>query len=297
MRLSSEQLLPALQRQLASLYLISGDEPLLVEESCEHICQNAKQAGYVEQQILTVDSSFDWYQLHLLTHHLSLFSSKQFIELRFNTTKMTSVGNKALEAYIAQPSPDAIVVLRMPKLDSSTQASAWLKALDKKGVIVRIWLPNASQMPRWIVGRLQKAGLETTEEGVQLLAERNSGNLLAAVQDIEKLRLRFGKGKIETKAIADVVIDNASFDIFQWVDSILNKQSRQIVRILMALRAAGVEPLLVLWALTRELRKLEKVSLLQRAQAIDLMIKGAKPGNVWDELLQLGLATAGVHYV
>jgi len=103
-----------------------------------------------------------------------------------------------------------------------------------------------------------------------------------------------GAGKIDLKDMAAAIFDNASFDVFQWTDSIVQKQPRQIARILGTLRATGVEPPLILWALARECRKSSHSQLLQRAHQIDLMIKGAKAGNVWDELLQLGLVMAGV---
>lgn len=293
MRCNADQLLPALQRLLAPLYLVSGDELLLVTEACQQIAQVAQQAGYIEHQVITVDNTFDWEQLHQLTHHLSLFSAKQFIELRLSTGKLTSAAAKIVEAYIGNLPVDVILVLRMAKMDATTQSSSWLKAWDKHGVIVRVWPITLAQMPRWIGERLRKAGLETSPDAIQLLAERNIGNLSAAEQDIEKLRLRFGSGKIDLKNIAATIFDNASFDVFQWVDSVVQKQPRLIVRILGTLRATGVEPPLILWALARECRKSSHTQLLQRAHQIDLIIKGVKPGNVWDELLQLGLMMAG----
>ena len=44
-KLRPEQLGQALSKQLAPIYLVSGDEPLLIQEACDAIRQAARQAG------------------------------------------------------------------------------------------------------------------------------------------------------------------------------------------------------------------------------------------------------------
>ena len=44
-------------------------------------------------------------------------------------------------------------------------------------------------MPRWIDQRLRSANISANQEAIEILADRVEGNLLAAVQEIEKLKL------------------------------------------------------------------------------------------------------------
>jgi DNA polymerase III subunit delta len=339
MKLPVHQLTTHVKQPLAPLYLISGDVPLLVQEANDQLRQAAIHQGYTDRQILTLDTGFSWQQLHDTTHHLSLFSTQRLFELRLTTSKLGGggdAGNKALEAYANQPPADVILIIVMPKLESATQSTRWFKAFDKNGVIIQIWPVDAIQMPRWITQRLKDAGLHTSPEGVALLADSCAGNLLAAAQAIEKLRLLFtpdnsGKpSKVEITDIANIISDNGQFDVFQWVDTVLQgQQPQQVIRMLDTLRACGVEPILILWALVRDLHQLTHMAheitqgknisqalqatgvwekrkplftrqlqqhklsdwqqLLQRAAQVDRMIKGIESGNIWDSLQQIAL--------
>jgi DNA polymerase-3 subunit delta len=330
MKLHAHQLAVHLKQPLAPLYLISGDVPLLVQEANDQLRQAALQQGYTERQVLTLDTGFNWQQLHDTTHHLSLFSSKRLFELRLTTSKLGDAGNKVLEAYSNHAPSDVILIITMPKLESATQSTRWFKAFDKHGVIIQVWPVEVTQMPRWITQRLKDAGLHATPEGVALLADSCAGNLLAAAQAIEKLRLLFSPGKVETNDIAHITSDNGQFDVFQWVDTVLQgQQPKHVIRMLNTLRTSGIEPILILWALTRDLHQITHMAhhiaqgkninqvlqtsgvwekrkplftrhlqqhklpywyqVLQRATQIDRMLKGIESGNVWDSLEQIGL--------
>src|SRR5690606_41561102 len=50
-KLRREQLSQALNRELAPIYLVSGDEPLLIQEACDAILQAARQAGSSRREL------------------------------------------------------------------------------------------------------------------------------------------------------------------------------------------------------------------------------------------------------
>lgn len=334
MRLRIDQLAPHLARGLAPVYLVSGDEPLQVEEACDAIRAAARAQGYHERILFQAATGFDWSALAACTQNLSLFAERKLIELRLPGGKPGEAGGAALAAYAAQPASDSVLLVICPRLDAATQKSKWVSALDAAGMTLQVWPVEPRQLPEWIRRRLAARGLKADDEAVALLTERVEGNLLACAQDIEKLYLLYGAAGIDAAAVAAAVADNARFDIYALVDSALAGDGARSSRILEGLRAEGVDPVLVLWALVREVRALARMAydcaqgagvdqvlanhkvwekrkglvraglmrhkarawqrMLLLAARIERIVKGALPGSAWDELLKLTLAMGGV---
>jgi len=316
---------------LAPIYLITGDEPFQKDELTDQLRQLARQRGCTERIIFHVDRSFEWTQLLHTSNSLSLFSERRLIELRLEQAKPGDVGAKTLLAYAEQLNGDDLLLITMPKLDAAGKKSKWYKTLEKVGVHVAVWPLDSQQLIGWIAHRLRRLGLSATPKAVQLLAERVEGNLLAAVQEIEKLNLS-DERHIDEQTMLEVT-DSAQYDIFDLVDSALLGHIKKVVAIVERMKHSGTEVILVLWAFAREIRQLllmaEQLAngqpmaqvlkagriwkkrenivrtalqrhsvkhwqlYLQQASGIDRMIKGIDHGNVWEALLMLAMAMAG----
>ena len=122
------------------------------------------------------------------------------------------------------------------------------------GVVVVAWPLEAAQWPAWIRRRMEAKGLKPGPGVVDLLAHLMEGNLLACAQEIDKFSLRFGGGEVGLDDIEDNLGDNARYNVFALADASLRGEPATVERILTNLRGEGVEPILVLWALTREAR-------------------------------------------
>lgn len=335
MLIKPEQLQAHLKKGLSPLYLVAGDEPLLVLEAADSIRSQARAEGYREREIMNVEAGFDWNALLAASDNMSLFGDRRIIELRLGTGKLPEAGAKALQAYAARPADDAVLLITSGKLDGGTQKSKWFEAVGRAGVIVQVWPVEVRQLPAWIARRLRERGLNPTEDAVALLAERVEGNLLAAAQEIEKLALLHGSGPLNAEAVAESVGNSARFDVYGLVDCVLEGNVPRAVRILQGLEAEGTDPVLVLWALAREARSLAAMAfevskggavdallakhrvwerrkplvraglkrhnaarwqaLLRQCARVDRIIKGAAPGRPWDELLHLCMRIAGAH--
>ncbi len=332
MKIRAEQLAAQLKKGLAPIYIISGDEPLLVQEASDQVRQAARDGGCHERIVMTVEKGFDWNSLLQERSGMSLFAEKRLLELRLPSGKPGDAGGKALRAYAEAPATDDLLLIIAGKIDSRSQQTKWYKTVEAAGVALPIWPMALAELPGWIQRRMKANKLRPTGDAAQLLAERVEGNLLACAQEIDKLFLIHGAAEIDAEMIADAVANSARFDIFGLVDSALSANGERVARMMSGLRSEGVEPVLVLWALSREIRTLASMSfevsrgitpdqvmrshrvwdkrkplikqglrrsprqwwyLLHRAGQIDRMIKGQAAGNVWDELLQLGLMMAG----
>lgn len=333
-QLRAEQLARQLAGGLSPVYFIHGDEPLLVGECADAVRSAARQQGFSDRQVFSADSGFDWNRLAAASDSLSLFSERRILELRLPTGKPGRDGAKALCAYTGRLPDDTVLLVISAKLEAAARRSKWVRALDRAGVSVPVWPVETAELPDWIDRRMRRHKMLASRDALQLIADRVEGNLLAAAQEIEKLYLLKGPGPLDLDSVAELVADSARFDIFTLVDAALAGDAVYAQRVLTGLRAEGVEPVLVLWALSREIRALASMAravkggmplgrvlaerrvwekrkpliggvlqrirgrqwwlLLQRCAVLDRVIKGRAPGSAWDELLQLTLRIAGV---
>ena len=285
MKLSPAQLGKHLQGPLAPVYAVSGDEPLLCQEACDAIRSAARSQGFGERQVFHVEANFDWGQLYEAGASLSLFAEKRLIELRLPSGKPGDKGAAALLDYLARPAEDSVLLLQLPKLDGSGQKTKWAKALieGQASQFIQIWPVDAQQLPQWINQRLGQAGLAATPEAVELIAARVEGNLLAAVQEIEKLKLLADGQKVDAATVQAAVADSARFDVFGLIDAALAGQAPHALRMLEGLRGEGLEAPVILWALAREVRQLANLA-FQHEQGLPLerAFAQCKP-PVWDK--------------
>ncbi len=333
MNVRPEQLARQLREGLAPVYVLGGEEPLLLEEAATTIRAAARAAGFDERETFFADSGFDWRELAAQSQNLSLFSQQRLMEVRLPGGKPGADGARVLSEYAREPAEDTVLMLLCGRLEASARKSAWYKALDKAGVSVQIWPVGSRELPGWLQTRARGLGMELSREATGLLAERVEGNLLAASQALERLALLYPDQKVDAAEVLEVVADSSRFDVFGWVDAILGGDTRRALRALENLRAGGVEPPLLLWALARELRlvcsaaprvgrgespravmqslgvwsrrqplvesALRRASVkrwhasLARTARCELMAKGALVGNAWEEMLQLTLFAAG----
>lgn len=285
MKASPAQLERLLDKGLSPVYVVSGDDPLLSGEIADRIRLACRQAGSEERQVFHVERSFDWGQLHDVSHSLSLFAQKRLIELRIPGGKPGDEGGKALLQWLEQPPEDTTLLVLLPKLDGSTQRSKWAKALIEHAhsCFIQIWPIEAHQLPGWMRDRLASAGISASPEAIDLLSARVEGNLLAASQEIEKLKLFCSDGKLDLDTVQQVVADSARFDVFNLSDALLKGDAEQALRILQGLRGEGVEAPIILWALSREIRSLATMAMdLQRGMALERIFSSQRP-PVWDK--------------
>ncbi|MBO4121621.1 DNA polymerase III subunit delta [Cupriavidus gilardii] len=254
----------AQSRGLAPLYVVHGDEHLLVLEAVDRLRQAAREAGYSERDVLVSERGFQWSQLLEAQQSMSLFGDRKIVELRIPSGKPGKEGGEVLRAVAAQPSPDVVMLITLPRLDFAASKSAWFQALDGAGVSIKVDSVDRSRLPAWVGERLalQNQRVEAGEPGrraLQFIADKVEGNLLAAHQEIQKLGLLYPAGVLTFDQVHDAVLNVARYDVFKLSEAMLGGDVPRLVRMLEGLRGEGEATVLVLWALTEEIRVLSKV--------------------------------------
>ena len=335
MHLYPEKLAAHLQQQLFPVYLVSGDEPLLLQECSDQIRKSARQQGCSEREIIDAGvSGFKWQDILHSASSMSLFAERKLVELRLPSGKPGAEGSKALCEYLDMASGDDVLLIIAGKIDKQSTNSKWYKALGKAGATIQVWPVDAKNLPGWLQQRVRSAGMSIEPEALQLLCDRVEGNLLAAVQEVEKLKLLATDAKITTQTITEAVSNNARYNVFAMTDSALQGDATTSLRMLHGLRGEGSEPPVVLWALAREIRTLYETQLdcdngqsaqqalsarrvwqsrmplmqaalarhdsdslsrlVEQASAVDGSIKGFAGGKPWDNLENLIAGLCGV---
>lgn len=278
MLLKPHQLGAQLRRDLQPLYWLSGDEPLLLQEAADQVRAACRNAGFVDREVMEVDRGFDWLRFRHATDNLSLFGDRRRIELRLNEVTPDDVGRQALLDYLEDRPADLVVIITGPRLEAATLKTKWFKAIESAAVVVQIWPLSRQELPEWLTARLRSVGLDADGAAVQTLVERVEGNLLAAAQEVEKLRLMLPTDtrRVGVEAIQDAVADSARFSVFQLVDAVLLGDARRGIRVLNGLRSEGVQPLQVVGALTHEFLRLSGLcEAVAAGQSVNAVVEAA----------------------
>ena len=153
MELRLNQLAAHLERPLAPIYVVHGDEPLLAIEAGDAIRAAARKAGYDEREILVVEPGFKWDAFLAASANLGLFGARKLVDLRIPSGKPGVEGAKALEACAAHPHAEQLLLLTLPKLDRAAQSSSWFTALADAGAAVAVYPLDRDALPGWIAAR------------------------------------------------------------------------------------------------------------------------------------------------
>lgn len=253
MQLRPEQLPQHLQQSLLGWYVLVGDEPLLELEATDQIRQAAQAQGFTERLVLHAGADFDWSELYALSHAPSLFSSKQIIELQLER-KPDKTGQEALVACAKESLPEHCWIVHARCIDRSGQNTQWFKQFTHQAGLIAVWPLRSHEFPRWLQQRAQQLGLSLEPEAVALLADLVDGHLLAAQQELQKLKLLYDEQTIDAQTVLESVSDHARFTVFDFIGALHRGELAKAQRMLDYFQASGTEPLQLQWMLTREVR-------------------------------------------
>jgi DNA polymerase-3 subunit delta len=320
LKLTADSLAAHLAQELFPAYLVSGDEPLLVAEAADAVRARARALGFSERETHFIERATDWEAPSAAAGNLSLFAARRIIEIRLASGKPGVAGGAALSKLAQLKDKDLLLLVIAPRLDRDAQGAGWVKALESAGAWVQVWPIEAQHLLAWLQARARRLRLTVDQAALEVLCERTEGNLLAAHQELEKLRLLFPETPISAADVLASVADSARYDVAQLGEAALAGEAARALHVLAGLRAEGVEPTLVLWAVNKAVHDLwhaqaaanggapvrtwqrQTAALAQglrrarsvpfgrvalRAERADRMIKGRLAGDAWDELALL----------
>lgn len=253
MRVFADRLADQLKRPLKGIYLVFGNEPLLLQESRDAILQSAKNAGFHEKHYFAVDSSLNWDDVYSCCSALSLFSSQQIIELEIPESGINAATSKHIIELSEQLNPDILLLIVGQKLTRQQENAKWFKALNQDGIWVSCLTPDIQRLPQFVQARCRQLNLVADSQALQMLAQWHEGNLLALKQSLDKLALLYPDGQLTLLRVEEALSRHNHYTPFQWMDALLAGKPNRSQRILRQLELEGTEPVILLRTLQREL--------------------------------------------
>lgn len=337
MRVAPDDLPRRLEADLPPAILLYGEEPLLIEESTRRVRGIAQERGFTDRIPLSAESGFDWSRLSGSSQTLSLFAERRLIELRLPTGRPGEAGTRALGEYCETADQDVCLLVTTGRLDARSRQAKWVKTLDGAGWVVEHRALNPGQFNGWFRQRLRDKGLVLDKDSIERLCHWLEGNLLAAAQEADRLALFAGPdGRVDPEAVSRGLVDHARFNVYAAADACLGGDARKALRILRVLRNEGTEPVIVSWALAKDLRMLMRIEhglrigqqkgqlfkshriwssraplvnaalsrlgearlarLTRQMARCDRVLKGRAGGDVWRELDLVALMMCDIHH-
>lgn len=305
---------------VAPCYLFYGDEACIQMELRDALIRKLSEAGFDREAVQTVESAHvDWDQFNTPLEAMSLFSSRTLLDIRVTTEKLPADGAKWLATLPERWHEDIAVIISVPKLDKAALSSVWFKALDQAGAMM-IATPTLDRagFKEWIEHRTQSYGLQLDSTAVSALLHGLEGNVFAARQVFERLKLAGYQGRISVEVLDAHMEQAARYEVQQLSEAWLSGQAPRCLDILSTLRGEADALPLLLWQLGEDIhawwalsqRKTppmlwgaRKIALEQRVQrqrlqprqfarcietlvGLDRATKGLQPeaADVWDQL-------------
>ena len=235
-------------------WIIHGQEPLLEQNLLDGF-RKSWQQHEVERQRYDISSVNDWKNVFNALNSLSLFSQQLAIEVHGNI-KPDANGLRLLKNYIQQNEHNLLLIV-LPKQDSSSLKSAFFQVVEANGVVVSLTATYPQDRQKILNLEAEKLGIQLDHDAWQWLMQHHEHNLLAAKNSLMRVADTFPDIKqIQIDQLYECLQDQSRYTTYDLSDALLTGNLAQSVKIYQYLLAAGEPDSLILWTLSKEMRLL-----------------------------------------
>ncbi|WP_336938564.1 DNA polymerase III subunit delta [Acinetobacter modestus] len=235
-------------------WIIHGQEPLLEQNLLDGF-RKSWQQHEVERQRYDISSVNDWKNVFNALNSLSLFSQQLAIEVHGNI-KPDANGLKLLKHYI-QHNEHNLLLIVLPKQDSSSLKSAFFQVVEANGVVVSLTATYPQDRQKILNLEAEKLGIQLDHDAWQWLMQHHEHNLLAAKNSLMRVADTFPDiQKIQIEQLYACLQDQSRYTTYDLSDALLAGNLAQSIKVYQYLIAAGEPDSLILWTLNKEMRLL-----------------------------------------
>lgn len=235
-------------------WIMYGQEPLL-EQNLLDAFRKSWQKQEIERQRHDINNVSDWKNVFNALNSLSLFSTQLAIEVHGNI-KPDANGIKQLKSYIQHNEQNLLLVV-MPKQDSSSLKSSFFQVVDANGVTVPLTANYPQDRQRILGIEAEKLGIKLANDAWAWLEQHHEHNLLAAKNSLMRVSDTFADvDVIQIDHLYSCLQDQSRYTTYDLNDAILAGNLAQAVKIFQYLIASGEPISLILWSISKEMRLL-----------------------------------------
>jgi len=274
MRIYHNNLSATLKQGFKPIWLVFGDEPWQKNDSLTAIKNTSVQQGFDELIRFTADDKFNWSNVTHEYQSMSLFSNLRIIEIEILSSKVNETASKALLELSEHFTNDVTLILHGPKLDAAQQKKKWFKTLENTGCFLPLYDIEGKQLHLWLNKQINKLNLNIHPDVLPLMVELFEGNLLALDQELQKLSILFGQNLVTIEDAEKIIINQAKFNPFQVIDTLLLGDLKKCISILDQLQNEGAPIGQLVWVLHKEISQLiEMQEKIQQGESISNLYK------------------------
>lgn len=235
-------------------WILHGQEALLEQNLVDAFRQSWTEQD-VERQRYDISSVGDWKNVFNALNSLSLFSQNLAIEVHGNI-KPDASSLKLLKHYLQHNEQNLLLII-MPKQDSSSLKSAFFQVVEANGVVVALTANYPKERQQILSVEAEKLGIQLDQQAWVWLEQHHEHNLLAAKNSLMRVADTFADQKnIGIEHLNDCLQDQSRYSTFDLSDAMLAGQLGQAIKIFQYLVASGEPYSLVLWTMSKEMRLL-----------------------------------------
>jgi DNA polymerase III subunit delta len=236
------------------VWVLHGQEPLLEQNLTDAFRANW-QTKEIERQRFDISSVSDWKNVFNALNSLSLFSSQLAIEVHGNI-KPDAAGLKLLKSYLQQDSDNLLLVV-MPKQDSSSLKSSFFQTVEANGILVALTATYPQDRQRILSVEAEKLAVQLSQDAWGWLEQHHEHNLLAAKNSLMRVSDTFPDvNPIQIEHLHACLQDQSRYSTFDLSDALLAGNLQQAIKIYQYLIASGEPMSLILWSMSKEMRLL-----------------------------------------
>ncbi|MQW90879.1 DNA polymerase III subunit delta [Acinetobacter wanghuae] len=235
-------------------WVLHGQEPLL-EQNLMDAFRASWQKQEIERQRYDISSVSDWKTVFNALNSLSLFSTQLAVEVHGNI-KPDAAGLKLLKSFL-QHNEQNLLLIVMPKQDSSSLKTSFFQTIDANGVNVALTANYPRDRQQILAIEADKLGIKLANDAWAWLEQHHEHNLLAAKNSLMRVSDTFAEvDVIEIEHLYACLQDQSRYSTYDLSDALLAGNLAQSIKIFQYLMASG-EPLsLILWSISKEMRLL-----------------------------------------
>jgi DNA polymerase-3 subunit delta len=258
-----------------------GDEAFFLTRLSDAWRHHGRHQGFGERVVLDQTDSDVAARLNAEHEALSLFADYTLVELRLARPVLDAALRDALLRYISAPVADKRLLVTGPKPGKGELKSDWYQALDRNNHIIEATAVPSYQFADWLNRELQQHNLRLDDDASQAVLQHTEGNMLAAGQVIERLKLvqpdLLSGDQISLEHVVEVLTQSARYTVYDLIDCALKADLKSVNRIADLLRAEGVDAMSTLFAIHRELDILLQIRhRMDQGEAVNQAIAGLR---------------------
>tara|TARA_R110000868_G_scaffold35134_1_gene126110 strand:- start:54614 stop:55687 length:1074 start_codon:yes stop_codon:yes gene_type:complete len=251
------------------LYLISGEEIYFLNKSKNLLLNYAKTKGFNQKITFYITNSFNWDEIFIEIQQQGLFAVNKLIDLQLEVKKIDNNIINNLNKLIANLNElikkninnNILIITYTGKIDAKNLKQAWYKNIKESGLIIAAGSLYINQFSAYIKRYSLEQNLKLSNDVLDYIIIKNHGNLLAATQEINKIKLLVANDTviIDLEYLSNILENNGIYSVFDLGNSLLKGNYIESIRIFNNLADNGVQLVLILWIITKELRELHEI--------------------------------------